>query len=157
MKQKSFTLIELMVAVTIFVIVVAIGLATVVTLTHNRTKSETNTSLQTSGNLAMETIVNAVQNATSLLTQPSGSTLTIEAKTFSLSGDAITLAISGGAAERLTSPNVKVTELTFTGAADSATPPAIKGYVTINMKLQSIDPSDNETLTLHTTATYLSP
>ncbi len=155
MKRKSFTLIELLVAVTIFVIVVAIGLATVVTLTQNRTKSETNTSIQTSGNLAMETIVNAVQNATSLPAQPSGSTLIIGTKTFSLSNNAITLT-TAGVTEPLTSPNVSVTELNFTGAPDS-TSLKIKGYVTIEMKLQSTDPSDNEVLTLHTTATYLSP
>ena len=149
MKQKSFTLIELLVGVSIFVIVMVVGLAVVVTLTRNRSKNETLSNVQQSGNLAMEMITEAVEKASSIPTTPNGSQLTIGTKTFSLSNDAIWLTISGLAQQRLTSPDVKVTNLSFSGAADSAT---IKGYVTIEMTLQSAwAQSDEAPLTLHTT------
>lgn len=138
----------------IFITVVVVSLATVVVLTKNRTRTETNTSVQTSGNLAMEMMVNAVQSATSL-SAPSGHSLTIGTKTFSLSGTAITLT-TAGVAEPLTSPDVIVESLNFSGAADS-TIPAIKGYVTVDMTLKSADPADTQKLTLHTNATYISP
>ncbi|MGA2667238.1 MAG: prepilin-type N-terminal cleavage/methylation domain-containing protein [Patescibacteria group bacterium] len=169
MKQKSFTLIELLVAVTIFVIVVAIGLATVVTLTQNRTKSETNTSIQTSGNLAMETIVNEVQNASSYsfttgttttgtLTVVSGGNTYQFSRAVDTNGVGyIGMMVSGTfgstGLERLTSPNVSIgsgpTDLNFSGLQGSFT---TKNYVTIDMTLHGAFASSTETpLTLHTT------
>jgi type II secretory pathway pseudopilin PulG len=146
MKQKSFTLIELLVAVSIFITVVVISLATVVALTQNRTRAETNTSVQTSSNLVMEMIVSAVQNGGSYTF--GSNSLTAGSKTFSLSNNAVLLTTSG-LTQPITSPNVSVTNLTFTGVPDSST---VKGYVTIEITAASTHPASNEVpLTLHTT------
>ena len=151
---RGFTLIELLVGVTIFVIVVVVGLAVVVTLTRNRSKTETLSNVQQSGNLAMEMIADSIQSASGI-PAPSGSQLTIGTKTFgctdcSATGNSGYIWMQvGGVNQKLTSPDVKVTNLAFSGAADSAT---IKGYVTIEMTLQSTWARSNEApLTLHTT------
>jgi len=160
MKQKSFTLIELLVGVSIFVIVMVVGLAVVVTLTRNRSKNETLSNVQQSGNLAMEMMVNRVETATSYSFTADTSTLTVTSggKTYQFGRDAtlgsIWMTITPGVttAQRLTSPDVNVTNLIFSGAADSAGSAGAKGYVIIDMTLQSAWAQSSEApLTLYTT------
>ncbi len=159
-KQKSFTLIELLVGVSIFIVVVVIGLATVVTLNRNRSKTETISNIQTSGNLAMEIMVNRVETATSYSFISGTSTLTVSSGgknyQFSRAVDAnnigyVGMTVSGVTGiQRLTSPDVNIglNDLNFTGVSGSFT---VKNYVTINLILPSTWVGSTETLTLHST------
>lgn len=181
--RRSFTLIETLVAVSLFVIVVVIGLAAVVVLTNTRTKASTIANTQQSGKLAMETMANEVEavsdptldtiNPSDLYNSvlnptanPSYFSVTrngikeafgLYNSTTQVSGSACTAGpcyigmTAGGVISRLTSPDVSVTSLTFSGVPTNSS--ADKAYVYIDMTLQTgWTGADTQTLSLHTIA-----
>lgn len=172
--HPSFTLIELLVAVSLFSIVVVVGFATVVILTKTRAKSGSSVSLQQAGKQAMEIIANDIQtqgssadsinfNSTTYKLSVKNTNINNLTRTYELYNSAGTVGSStcssgpcyigfyttSTGVQRLTPPDISVTNLTFSGSAGSST---IKAYVTINMVLKTTwQGTDAETMTLQTT------
>lgn len=62
-KNRGFTLIEVLVAVTIFVILMTIGITSFTTIINQKKKSSSNNELQAAGRTAMEVMSNAIEKS----------------------------------------------------------------------------------------------
>ena len=154
----GFTLIELMVAMSVFIVVMFISMGAILSIFNANQKSKTLRSVMDNLNFAMEGMTRTIHFGTNYhcgtitpttsprdCGDPGDSTLTVKAVdnsqvTYSLVGTRVARSINGGANLFLTSPDATITTLAFrvygspaySGGADQFQPRAIiviSGYV----------------------------
>ncbi len=128
--KKGFTLVELMVSLTIFILVMTIVMGSILRILDINTKFETKKTAMDNMNFSLESMSRVIrfstkyhcgtsQPLTSPADCPSGNnSLTVTDSsgrlvTYALSGNAITRTINGGTADIVTSPEIVITGVTF--------------------------------------------
>ncbi len=156
--QSGFTLIELMVATTIFIIVMVVAVGSILSIVDANRKSQALNSVINNLNFAVESMTRdirtgkdysvsttVVRNDTITFSNSAGQTVvySIANQAGSESDFVIRKTPPGGVAQDFTSPEVKITSLgfTLTGAGSGDGQPKvlilIKGYAGIKQKIRS--------------------
>lgn len=128
--NKGFTLVELMVSLSIFVVVMTVIMGSILAVLDVNNKDQTKKTAMDNLNVSLESMSRTVRFGTiyhcgsfGTLSQPAdcasgGSSFTLKAAdgtqvTYSLSGGAITRSVNGGTAQAMTSPEISITSLAF--------------------------------------------
>lgn len=129
--KKGFTLVELMVAISIFVVVITISMGSILSVFAASQKSKTLRSVMDNMNITLESMTRTIRFGTNYHCGSSGNTalpldcggsgdtsLTVKSEegkqvTYSLVGSRIAKSVDGGTNYYLTSPDVTVSKLVF--------------------------------------------
>lgn len=141
--QKGFSLIELIIYMSIVAIATVVFTNFLVDVTRNAAKSRVTKDVQQNARLAMQWMTREIRRASSIM--PSGSTLTLNSGTFTVNASN-QLDYSG---TPITSADVRVTTLTFTPIGTSG----VGIVLTVEQGNPSAQPAERDRFTLTSGAT----
>jgi len=136
MKQKGFTLVELLLYVSLIGVVVMAAMALLSVLQGQRVRSQVILEVESQGEAAMRTITQTVRNATGINSPGEGvsaSSLSVSVPSgalsptvFDLSSGVLRITEGAGSAVSLTNSRVTVSSLTFDNLSRSGTPGTVR-------------------------------
>lgn len=144
--KSAFTLIEVLLYISILGIVLTAGIGTYITILDVRTKSFAINEVDSQGTYIMNSITQTIRNAESINTPASGQTQTLSIQTntpaenptvFQLNNGVVEMTQSGGSAIDLTSSDVEISNLNFTNNTRTGTPTIIQITFDIEYSTQS--------------------
>ena len=143
--QKGFTLIEMMVAVSIFAIVVTISMGAIFTIVDANKKAQSLKAVMNNLNFALETMTRTIktgQISPSFVTGPSITVTDQSSKsiTYTLNNKQIIRTVDS-ASSAITAPEVEITNLNFIRGYNTGTQPSvvmvIQGTAKLNERVSS--------------------
>lgn len=146
--QNGFTVMELSLYVTLVAVVLVMATSFAWNIINSRAKAFAVQEVEQNGRYILEKISQATRQATDISAPSTGTTgtaLTLVMKNaaqsptvFSLSGNQLTMAVNGAPAVSLHSPDVKITNLTFTNLSSAN---GKSRHVRIQFTVQTVNPS----------------
>ena len=144
--QKGFTLIEMMVSVSIFAIVVMISMGAIFTVVDSNKKAQSLKSVMNNLNFALETMTRTIKTGQMQAFTSGGNTISTQVfdsngtVTYSYLKDSSNIGYielsRGGVASRITAPEVNITNLKFYGAKPMVVM-VVQGTVKLNERISS--------------------